>query len=252
MTDTTQGVIRAAALTHRGAVRERNEDAVALGGILLTGDMSAPVVAEIDDETRVLIVADGMGGHVRGDLASRTVLEALRDRASAQNVPSWCEALLFANGRLYDLMRERPGLLGLGATAVGVAFSRDTLIYFNVGDSRAYRHSRGLLEQVSHDDVPNAPRGLRSRMDPRQITQSLGGRRARTWITPHVTSALPLLPGETILLCSDGLTDMVTDETIRKVLDEAAGPALTARRLLDAALKEGGDDNISVVVATAY
>ncbi len=252
MTNTTQGVIRAAALTHRGAVRERNEDAIALGGVLLTGDMSAPVIAEIDDETRVFIVADGMGGHVRGDLASRTVLEALRERASAEDVPSWREALLFANDRLYDLMGERPELLGLGATVVGVAFSRDSLIYFNVGDSRAYRHSRGVLEQVSHDDVPHAPRRLRSGLGSRQITQSLGGRRARTRITPHITSALPLLPDETILLCSDGLTDMVSDATIRKVLDEAAEPALAARRLLDAALKAGGHDNISVVIATAY
>jgi protein phosphatase len=252
MTTTAQAIIKVAALTHRGAVRDRNEDTIALGRVLLVGDMNTPVLAEVDGETRMLIVADGMGGHARGELASRTALEAILDCGRPQDILAWREALLFANDRLYDLMRVRPEALGLGTTVVGVAFCADTLIHFNVGDSRAYRHSRGILEQISHDDVPSAPRGPEPRRASHQITQSLGGRLARTRIVPHVSSALPLRPSETILLCSDGLTDMLSDATIREVLDEGAEPSLSACQLMNAALQAGGHDNISVVIAAAY
>lgn len=245
-----QGIIRVAAQTHRGMVRDNNEDAIALGNVLLTGDIAAPIVAEIDDETRMLLVADGMGGHLAGELASRTALEFLRERSYPQDIRGWREVLQAANNRLYDVMRERPKVRGMGTTIVGAAFYALELIYFNVGDSRAYRHSRGALQQLSYDDVPDASRASAARVSS-QITQSLGGLAVRTLVMPHVTAAPPLRPGETILLCSDGLTDMVNDRTISRILDAPAEPAVTARRLVNAALVAGGHDNVSVVVAMA-
>lgn len=245
-----QGLIRVAAQTHRGMVRDHNEDAIALGKVLLTGDMAAPIVTKIDDETRMLVVTDGMGGHLAGELASRTSLEWLRDRECPRDVTGWCEALQEANNRLYDVMRERPKVRGMGTTIVGVAFYAEELIYFNVGDSRAYRHSRGALQQLSHDDVPEASDGSGRRVSS-QITQSLGGLVVRRKIVPHVAAAPSLGPGETILLCSDGLTDMVNDRTISRILDADAEPIVTARRLVNGALVAGGHDNISVVVAVA-
>lgn len=245
-----QGLIRVAAQTHRGMVRDHNEDAIALGKVLLTGDMAAPIVAEIADETRMLVVTDGMGGHLAGELASRTALESLRERAYPQDIPGWREALQQANDRLYDVMRERPKVRGMGTTIVGVAFYAEELICFNVGDSRGYRHSRGALQQLSRDDVPESSDGSVRRVSS-HITQSLGGLIVRRKIAPHVAAAPSLEPGETILLCSDGLTDMVNDRTISRILDAPAEPAVMARRLVNAALVAGGHDNISVVVASA-
>lgn len=246
-----QGIIRVAAQTHRGMVRDHNEDTIALGNVLLTGNMAAPIVAEIDHETRMLVVADGMGGHLAGELASRTALEWLRDRECPREVTGWCESLQEANDRLYDVMRDRPKVRGMGTTIVGVAFYAEELIYFNVGDSRAYRHGHGLLQQLSHDDVPEASDGAGRRVSS-EITQSLGGLVVRRKITPHVAAAPPLVPGETILLCTDGLTDMINDRTISLILDADSDPMVTALRLVNAALVAGGHDNISVIVAVAF
>jgi len=244
-------LIRVAALTHRGALRDRNEDAVALGRRILHGDMESPAVDEIDDNMRMLIVADGMGGHARGELASRAVLEAILDRELPQDILASREAILTANDRLYDLMRMRPEVLGLGSTVVGVTFCVDSLIHFNVGDSRAYRHRRGVLDLVSHDDVPGRSRAPGSRRTTQEITQSLGGHFSRTRVVPHVGSSLPLRRGESILLCSDGLTDMIDDPSITRILDAAEEPANSVRRLVGAAIDAGGHDNISVVIAAA-
>lgn len=245
-----QGNIRVAAQTHRGMVRDHNEDTIALGNLLLTGNMAAPIVAEIDHETRMLVVADGMGGHLAGELASQTALESLCERGCPQDISGWREALQEANDRLYDVMRERPKVRGMGTTIVGIAFYAGELIHFNVGDSRAYRHNRSGLKQISHDDVPDASNGSAGRVSS-QINQSLGGLAVRRLIMPHVTSAPPLRPRETVLVCSDGLTDMVNDRTISRILDASAEPAVTARRLVNAALVAGGHDNVSVVVAVA-
>lgn len=246
-----QSKIRVAALTHRGKVRSKNEDAMALGEKLFFGDMEQPFVAEPQDGPTVLIVADGMGGHVKGEIASRSVLEILRDGAYPDDILAWDRALSFANDRLYDLMRLRPEVIGLGSTIVGVSLSADRTTYFNVGDSRAYRHSLHTLEQVSRDDVP-IPAIRNEARRTSQITQALGGRSFRTKILPHVLAGPPMRIGETILLCSDGLTDMVSDEEICKILDDPAEPSLSVQRLADAALLAGGRDNISVIVARAY
>ena len=131
-------VISVAAMTHRGAVRPRNEDAVAVGNELLVGDMEAPRAFRITGSAHVIMLADGMGGHARGELASRTALTMLMSRPTCNNLISWGDALQEANESLYDLMAERPDVRGLGTTIVGVVFSPSSLIVFNVGDSRAY------------------------------------------------------------------------------------------------------------------
>lgn len=244
-----QAVIEAAAITHRGSVRDQNEDTVSLGGVILTGDMERARALRLDDERPVLMIADGMGGHARGELASRLALETLQQFPNLSDVLEWRNAIQSANNRIYDFMLERPELIGLGSTLVGVAFCSESLIFFNVGDSRAYRHSFGKLKQVSHDDVPDLPRTGRQTRPTHQITQSLGGRRVRTRVSPHVQSSLTLSPDETILLCSDGLTDMVSEKELLQALDSIRPPAACADYLLKLALAAGGNDNISVILA---
>jgi PPM family protein phosphatase len=241
-----------AAITHRGKVRERNEDAVSVCGDLLTGTMSEPFSISTKMEPLIVLVADGMGGHARGDVASRAALKILIDRGSGVRMLSdWVEALHAANHRLYDLMAEDPGVLGLGTTLVGAVLGHRGLVGFNVGDSRLYRQTRRSFVRLSVDDVPLGSTGSKVPRATHQITQSLGGRLTRTAVLPHVNEGAPLEEGERLLLCSDGLTDMLTELEISKVMMETAEPAACVARLLALALESGGRDNISIVVVQA-
>ena len=244
--------IEVAAITNPGRLRERNEDALSIHGNVLTGTMREPFASATSAKLLVLLVADGMGGHPRGDVASRTALKTLIDRGSKCITSSGCaEALQAANHRLYDLMEEEPGAVGLGTTVVGAVVSPNGLISFNVGDSRIYRHSQNSLVRLSEDDVPLGTRDFQGPRATHQITQSLGGRLARTAIVPHVKEGPPLAEGESLLLCSDGLTDMLAERDISKVMTNVAEPAVCAARLMESALDAGGHDNVSIIVARA-
>jgi serine/threonine protein phosphatase PrpC len=207
-----------AALTHRGAVRDLNEDVLSVDDAILGGDMNQPIVSFLRDDQHVLMVADGMGGHAYGGFASRAALEALVSVRNVFTNESACvDALVAVNDRIYDLMWLRPDTLGMGTTIVGIALLPPSLIHFNVGDSRAYRFGHGGLIQLSHDDTPLASTSS-GRRSSHQISQSLGGRFSRSSIIPHVGAGPPLEPGEALLLCSDGLTDMVDQKDVSEIL----------------------------------
>jgi protein phosphatase len=241
---------RVAALTHRGAVRDHNEDTVAVDGQIIGGDAGKPLVCELAGDTlHLLLVADGMGGHACGELASRAAIETLRSNPSFFDDEAACsDALLAANDHIYDLMRQRPDALGMGTTIVGAALSASSVMHFNVGDSRAYRHSSGKLVRLSHDDVPPGATERAGRTS-HLITQSLGGQASRTRIVPHVATVHPLKQDETLLLCSDGLTDMIGEEDILRVLGAVSDVNACVLELLELSLDSGGLDNISAIVA---
>jgi protein phosphatase len=198
------------------------------------------------------MVADGMGGHVGGDVASRTALRILLDASvDCQDLICWARGLQRANGALYDLMAERPNLRGLGTTVVGAILSPQELVHFNVGDSRAYHYNGRKLVRLSHDDVPLGTAGPGPGRLSGMLTQCLGGHSRRTRIWCHIERKPPLRAGETLLLCSDGLTDMVAEADIERAVQAAAEPAKCVMKLLEMALEGGGDDNISIIVATA-
>ncbi len=243
-----KGVLDAAALTNRGSVRERNEDTVAIGQTLLTGDMVKPRRFSTIDYPFVAMIADGMGGHSRGDLASKTAIEALLQSSVTDNALAWRNALAAANDRMYDLMQQRPEVLGLGSTVVGVAIFTESLVCFNVGDSKAFCFGKDRLEQISHDDV-EAPHTRDPRRRSHQLTQAIGGRLVRLKIHPHVTARLPPRTGEGILLCSDGLTDLVGLTVIGETIQEYREPTRAVKRLFELAVDAGGYDNISIVLA---
>ncbi len=239
---------RAAAVTHRGKVRERNEDAIWFDGRLLgkTGIVTSPL--SLVPGFHVALLADGMGGHSSGQVASAAALGHLAAGwEERRDVHGWARALQAANDRIYDLMGEQTGLLGMGTTIVGAAFDADLLIHFNVGDSRAYRLTSGSLLQVTHDDTPRttqAAGAFRTHM----VTQALGGRTSRTAVRPHVNATEPLARGEALLLCSDGLTDMVSDADLRAAMLACEEPGECVGRLLDEALDAGGVDNVSIIL----
>nr|WP_281070197.1 protein phosphatase 2C domain-containing protein [Paeniglutamicibacter psychrophenolicus] len=204
-------------------------------------------------------VADGMGGHAAGEVASRLCVETLAAgyrKASGRLDAEAIHVLLRQAGDAIAAGAPR----GAGTTVSGAAvIERDSGLHwlvFNVGDSRTYRLSGGLLEQVTvdHSEVQQlVERGVidagQMAAHPRRhvITRALGAGgdgRADFWL-------LPLLPGDRLLICSDGLSTELSDALLRDTITRFPDPQQAADELIAAALGRGGRDNISVIIADA-
>lgn len=242
-----------AAFTHRGRVRQANEDAIAIGTRVLTGNMSTPVLITAPDDGCLLIVADGMGGHAQGALASRAVLDYLVAAADRLSNPESCaEAIKDANRHLYTLMEQQETALGMGTTLVGAFLTPTALLTFNLGDSRCYLFSAGRLIQLSHDDVADEGTSRSGRSRSHAITQALGGSSFPIAVEPHINVDAPLGIDETLLLCSDGLTDMVDDQGIAHTLDAVTDPIRAVRDLVGKAFSAGARDNVSLIIVRRH
>jgi serine/threonine protein phosphatase PrpC len=206
------------------------------------------------------LVADGMGGHEAGELASRTAIEALR--GLAVGVPGPEEARRTVR-RAHDSVRDLPSSTGRrpGTTATGVVLTEhgDTPCWLvvNVGDSRTYRMAGGVLEQVTldHSEVAElVASGVvaaeEASRHPRRnvVTRVLGG--GSQHVEPDVW-LLPVSPGDRMVVCSDGLTDELSDARIEAELRAQDGAQAAADRLVAAALAAGGHDNVTVIVVDA-
>jgi protein phosphatase len=224
--------------TDTGRVRDHNED-----GYL------------VDNELRLAAVADGMGGHRGGEVASATALEALH--AAFAESGGLRDAFLAANQAVIGRADEVPELRGMGTTlTVGVLGDDDTLLVGHVGDSRAYLVRDGELSRITTDHslvgeliAAGELTEEQAERDPRRsmITRALG-------LEPSLVVDLypvPLAPGDRVMICSDGLTTMVGEDAIFDVLDSEPGPSGAAQRLVDAANAAGGVDNTTVVVLDA-
>jgi serine/threonine protein phosphatase PrpC len=232
---------RITAFTHRGRLRANNEDTIAVGDWVSTVDMSGPEQSLHDLSTPLLcVVADGMGGHRAGEVASRYVTRRLAGEPDElADARAAADTLKTIDAELYRAMAGDEDLLGMGTTVVGLLLA-PVLVWFNVGDSRLYRYDRGRLAQISVDDTPAGPRsGL--------LTQSLGGALPPPGIAPHVGEQRLDVPAR-FLLCSDGLTDMLDDADIAQCLADADAEAVA--RLFNRAMLAGGADNISIVLAS--
>jgi PPM family protein phosphatase len=212
--------MQVAARTEVGHVRSRNEDAVL-----------------VDLEEGVVAVFDGLGGHPAGDVASTAAAESLR--AAATKAASSAEDLVAALQAAHDAVLEQaatgPDRTGMATTAVVATLHDGSARIAHVGDSRAYlRDADGRLRQVTRDHGMGG-----------YITQALGLDRG---VDPDVTE-LPTPPGTRLMLCSDGLSNMVEAADIGALLGSgAAQDACDA--LVEAALERGGIDNVTVVVVT--
>ncbi len=211
--------MQVAARTEVGHVRARNEDA-----LLVAGD------------ERVLAVFDGLGGHPAGDLASATAVESMR--ASVAKAATSVGDLVDSLNRAHDAVRavadEDPDRTGMATTAVVATVGDGVVRVAHVGDSRAYLcDPSGRLEQVTQDHGMGG-----------YITQALGLDRG---VEPDVAE-LETPAGSRLLLCTDGLSNMVDDAGIGALLGEGdAQQACDA--LVESALANGGIDNVTVIVA---
>jgi len=239
--------IEAAGITHRGTVRENNEDCLAIGYWTSQETMEAARFFEHAlDLPFACAVADGMGGHNDGEQASLLVAKSLVRRMPAIGPDKIAASVRAVNAELYSHVGEHPELAGMGSTVVGLAVHGASLAIFNVGDSRAYRIGEGKLLQLSVDDslIQNWQPGsgvARSSM----LTQCFGGRPTFTDVEPHVYVE-PCRPGNTYLLCCDGLYETLSEEKMLALI--GADLTTSAEALLRAALDLKARDNVTVAL----
>ncbi len=226
--------VQCSAITHPGLVRENNEDAIAVSAA--TNLPPTGWTGTFPSTGGWAFVADGIGGHAGGAVASRLVVELLRPVMSMlTDRHAVAQALTAASNGLFDTMDRYPQLRGMGTTIAGAVLQRDRALVFNVGDTRIYLFQDGRLEQVSEDHA----------VDGQTLTQCLGGLHLPRQIDPHVR-VVRLPAGAKLLLCSDGLTDMVSEEGIAVIL--RSNEPEPASSLLQAALEGGGHDNITLAM----
>jgi serine/threonine protein phosphatase PrpC len=255
------GRLRAIGFTHQGAVRAANEDTIAIGDWVMSTPMAEPQAFEIEVKGPVLaLVADGMGGHAAGEVASRAVAEHLAARAArAVDAAALAGLLGEADALLFARMRKHPAQLGMGTTVAGVAVGPSGSLVFNVGDSRVYRilgsgPTTGSgpaiarrLEQLSIDDTPGPKLadGRTAAITSHLITQTLGGAYEASAIEPHIL-AVPPAARERYLICSDGLSDLLPRAALEACVGEHDRESV--RTLFAAAIAAGGRDNVSIVM----
>ena len=238
--------IHGAALTNTGLARSTNEDCIVFENRHEAVSMTHPRSFSCElTRNCVLTVADGMGGHNAGEQASQYASTWLSERLNLAKSERDIEVLLKAvNRQLYEMASTDRAMLGMGTTIAGILVSQDRVMWFNVGDSKVFRFRNNYLRQLSIDDVPIITVAKQST---HTITQALGGARSFVEIDPHVGSE-PVVAGWRYLLCSDGLTDVLSVEAIERAMLDDDFVALGT--LLGLVVEAGAPDNISAIAVT--
>lgn len=245
-------------VTHPGRVRPNNEDA-------LLSDVPAGL----------FIVADGMGGHQAGEVASKMAVETVRsfleasqgdhdltwpfgfDPTRSVNANRLVTAVRLANRKVFQAGEDKPDLAGMGTTIVAAMVDNGMLTFCGVGDSRIYVLSPVGLQQVTHDDSwvatvlardPEFDRNQLTQHPMRHVLTNVLGAREDTDVE---VGERPLLPGEQVLLCSDGLYGGLDEAALQIVLAGPGSVEEVGERLVAVSLERGGTDNITAVLIRA-
>jgi protein phosphatase len=247
-------MIRAVGVTDKGRFRKGNEDAFVCA-----------------DDLGLFVVADGMGGHNAGEVASSLAIDAIAGfirRSSEGDEFSWPygvdpqlsldgnrlkTAIHLANRRVFRAAESHDDYSGMGTTVVGALIAGRKLVVGHVGDSRLYLRSDGVMRCLTKDDSWAATILAHEIVDPAAIDQhpmrnvltNVLGAREQTDV--HLAE-MSLHGGELLLLCTDGLHSALEDGEIARLLDAAEEPAAIAQNLVDAALDAGSRDNVTVVL----
>jgi serine/threonine protein phosphatase PrpC len=259
--------------TDRGRVRLSNEDQFLCAELtkamrVWQTTLSEPKAQFGEERAHVFLVADGMGGHSAGELASALAVVAIEqftlnnfkwffhaNGLEAQRIlEQFQSALQLADARIFQESAEHPEFRGMGTT-VTMAYHLDAqLCVVHVGDSRAYLFANDALTQITHDHTLMAEMVRRGHLRPEQvsrhrlrhvITNVVGGSKAGVDVEAHV---LEIQPGDRLLLCSDGLTEMLTNDAIAATLRAQPEPEAACTALVAQANDAGGADNITVLV----
>ncbi len=270
---TMQIAVDLGAATHQGLVRENNEDSYLIARadrsleMLMTNLPPGEIPAWAAERSYGLVVADGMGGQAAGEVASRLALKAviehvlatadwvMRDAGAhrAQVEERIAERFLAADQAVHDEAARNPRAAGMGSTMTLAACLGANLFLGHVGDSRAYLLRRGTLRVLTHDHSlaqALADSGVISQEDVAHhhmrnaLLRNLGGKGTHADL-----SYLRLASDDQLLLCTDGLTDMVEEDAIRDLLLAPSTAQAACDALVAAALAAGGRDNVTVLLA---
>jgi len=229
-----------AAVSHVGRIRSNNQDSAYAGAHLF-------------------LVADGMGGHAGGDVASAIVAKRVAEADQAYPTPHDAEfalqsALIAANSLLAETVFEHSELTGMGTTASGMIRVGGRMVIAHIGDSRIYRFRDGALEQITHDHT-----FVQRLVDSGRITPEEAAVHPRRSVLMRVlgdvdaapeidTAVLDTRPGDRWMLCSDGLSSYVAEEKIATILETGVSAQSAADRLVKESLDHGAPDNVTVII----
>ena len=249
--------VKASGLTHVGRQRQHNEDSYL-----------------VEDTARLFVVADGMGGHAAGEIASRIAVDSIQefilhtkedegtwphayDERYKRSTNRLMTAVKLANTRVLEAMRKDARLRGMGTTVVACMADGGTMSVAHVGDSRVYLIREAQLSRITNDHswvFEQVQAGLLTEAEAEKhplrnvITRALGGALS---VVPDA-SEVECQPGDVFLLCSDGLTGMVSEEQILKVVTKNEDDlAVACQNLIDSANERGGIDNITAILVRA-
>jgi protein phosphatase len=265
--------VKAFGITDTGRVRDSNEDQFLIAELTKTmriwhTSLPKPKARLGDEHAHLFLVADGMGGHRAGEQASALAVTAIEqftlntfkwffqsDDADAQRVLAQFRAALGeADARILEESVEHPEWRGMGTTLTMAYYLDGRLCVVHVGDSRAYMFENDTLHQITQDHTLMAELIRQGTLRPEEavhhrlrnvITNVVGGNEAGVNVESH---ALEITAGDRLLLCSDGLSSVVTDERIEEIMRAQPVPTEACQALVDEANGAGGPDNVTTLI----
>jgi len=266
--------VRSFGITDVGKVRATNQDQFLVAVLLKSLQVEHTSLPQrkmqhSKDRSHLFVVADGMGGHAGGEQASAMAIDSVetfilgafkwfaefKELEQDQVLADFQSALSEANACVLAEAKDWPELKGMGTTLTLAYSLNDVLFVAHVGDTRCYLHRQGILYRLTQDHTLVAEmvrNGIVAIEDAEKhhlrhvITNAVGGSSANLRVEVH---KLMLEDGDRVLLCSDGVTGMLSDDQINEILHAADEPAETCRQLVARANEAGGRDNITAVVA---
>lgn len=250
-------ILEAVVISHAGKVRTNNEDNFYLQGLYRNdvNQLQSYIYHQGTDQRALYAVADGMGGAENGELASLMVVQNLKSCEWSEIHKTAGDSIQKANEQICKEITEQK-LDAMGSTLAALYIDQGKAMVCNVGDSRVYRFLHGELEQLSMDHTQvqmMVSMGLlskeeaKTRKERHVLTQNIGIMPEEFMIEPFFSDSVSLEKEDLFMICSDGLTDMVTDSEIREILSHGTVEQ-KAQQLVAAALMNGGKDNITVIV----
>ena len=231
-------------VSHIGNCRKSNQDNYICGGMYMDKEICPDktfLQGCAEEEPALYGVFDGLGGEARGEVAARIAAEAAAKLKIGKNSIRQIENMCYDANDLICQYSEENEVGSMGTTAALIAIEEEKAVICNIGDSKIFRYSANELDQLSVDHVLDGINGRKP-----LLTQNLGIPEDEMIIEPYIAE-FTYKKGDIFLMCSDGLTDMVSKPEMKEIFRQYEYPSL-AEKLLDTALGNGGKDNVTIVL----
>lgn len=247
-------------LSSKGVKSSKNEDSFVLSdGVAIDGAETFKLKPDFAKQGHLFVICDGMGGHQAGEIVSRLAVSWLwKDFYSTPDIADvemWLkQEIVSINSRLFNLSVEHELYNGMGTTLVGVIIKNKQAFCFNVGDSRCYLVREEQIEQITEDDSEVWKLYKKKLLTKDELVKNKRGHiitqaiALAPTVEPHIYPSFKLQDGDKILLCSDGVHDVLTDFEINKIVGSESDLPAIAMKLTEEALTAGSKDDITVVI----